>query len=565
MANRVISIEMGYSVTKICEMDYHVKNPKVYQSFVLETPQGVLEDGTIVLQDDFLEECREALAERKIKAKNMIATVNSSKIATREVTIPLVKENKIANIVKSNAMDYFPIDVSKYQFAHHILGTEADNKGNQQYKLLVLAVPNPLINSYKEFAKALGMNLTALDYTGNSVFQAVKEQCKQGTQLIIKIDERSTLVTILRDANVVLTRMVGYGIEDVYHLLQSSEPSGEEMSYLDAIALSEHTLCINPWISMPEHSHPEMEEEDAIKKRQEATAAFSYIIGGISRIMDYYNSQNQAYPIEQINLFGMGSNFMGLEQLLSNEIGSQINAIHKIEGVSFDKKATEEDHGLYLTCIGATFAPIDLLSGLKEKKTLIKGEKTETKEEHFARMSHLILVGCILVSLIMTVLCVVPYLIQRKQQSDLTTRTLELKPVEAMYQEYSTYKKQYEELKELHVLTKNHNEGLLAFLTEMETKIPTNTALLNLDATTDSIRMEMTADTKESVAQTLTMLKTFDSVSYVALDAVTKQSLDTGEEKQVFTVTVYYKTYLADDAEETTQADDADETTQAEE
>jgi len=42
MNNRVLSIEIGNSFTKICEMDYKVKKPKVYKVLTVETPEGIV-------------------------------------------------------------------------------------------------------------------------------------------------------------------------------------------------------------------------------------------------------------------------------------------------------------------------------------------------------------------------------------------------------------------------------------------------------------------------------------------------------------------------------------------
>ena len=47
MNNRVLSIEIGNSFTKICEMDYKVKKPKVYKVLTVETPEGIVVDGML--------------------------------------------------------------------------------------------------------------------------------------------------------------------------------------------------------------------------------------------------------------------------------------------------------------------------------------------------------------------------------------------------------------------------------------------------------------------------------------------------------------------------------------
>ena len=47
MNNRVLSIEISNSFTKICEIDYKVKKPKVYKVLTVETPEGVVVDGML--------------------------------------------------------------------------------------------------------------------------------------------------------------------------------------------------------------------------------------------------------------------------------------------------------------------------------------------------------------------------------------------------------------------------------------------------------------------------------------------------------------------------------------
>lgn len=42
---KVVSIEVGYTFIKICEMDYKVKTPRVYRFAMVPTPLNVIEDG----------------------------------------------------------------------------------------------------------------------------------------------------------------------------------------------------------------------------------------------------------------------------------------------------------------------------------------------------------------------------------------------------------------------------------------------------------------------------------------------------------------------------------------
>lgn len=223
MAGKAISIEIGYSLTRVCEVDYKAKTHKVYRYFMIPTPTGVINDGVLTPTPEYLESLKTALAESKMKAKQVVFTITSGRIASREVMIPFVKENRIADVVNANASDYFPVDLSQYQLAYNILGTVGEEKGKQQYKLLVLAAPLALLNNYNDLAKALKLELAAIDYAGNSVFQVAKEKCTSGTNLVIKIDERSSLVMAIQNGTFTFTRNVAYGVDEAIDTVIDSE------------------------------------------------------------------------------------------------------------------------------------------------------------------------------------------------------------------------------------------------------------------------------------------------------------------------------------------------------
>ena len=54
MATKVLSIEIGQGLTRVVEMDYKVKNPKVYNYFTFETPKDVIDDGLVKRNEAFI-------------------------------------------------------------------------------------------------------------------------------------------------------------------------------------------------------------------------------------------------------------------------------------------------------------------------------------------------------------------------------------------------------------------------------------------------------------------------------------------------------------------------------
>ena len=66
MANRVLGIEIGENLTRVVEIDYKAKNPKIYNMFGFPTPMGMIDDGVVQLDGMFRSILYSKLKEKKI-------------------------------------------------------------------------------------------------------------------------------------------------------------------------------------------------------------------------------------------------------------------------------------------------------------------------------------------------------------------------------------------------------------------------------------------------------------------------------------------------------------------
>lgn len=570
MAGKVLSIEVGYSFTKVCELDYQSKKTKIYNSFVLPTPDGILADGMLTVDEGFVAAFKEKLAEKKIKTKAAVFTISSSKIATREVKIPYCKENRIGDLVRANLQDYFPIDVSQYMVAHSILEVEgavdaaaegedsAKKKASQPtgYKLLLLAVPSQVINGYRLFASALGLEVKEVDYNGNSIYQAAKEECGEGTQMIVKIDERSSLLLVQKDGVIVLNRTIPYGIDDAVTTLADTTAWGELGTYEAALALARQKTCILSRFQMPEQTAasvtitPAMEGEnkkavdmtasdDSAEVRRDKVAVTSSLMalaGGISKVVDYYNANHSDSPIEKMYVTGVGADFSGISELLSNEIGFKIRNLTNISGVNIEKSFKEVSFGEYVACVGAAMAPVHFSSDREEEKGKGKGKgKTDTM------MIAVVACGlCMLVGVIMIVMSLVPYLSEKKKQKEYNAIIEELQPVYEVYLKYQSLSSQAAQMKALDAETINRNQEMVAFIETLEAKMPASFALNDLAATTEGITMNVTVETKEEAAVVLEELRKLDSFIFVDTTSLSELITEIGETQYSFAVAMTY-------------------------
>ena len=222
MAKHVLSIEIGTQVTKIVEIDYKKKNPHVYRAVSFATPEGVIEDGVIRDKDVLAVAFRNELAEAGMKEKSVVFSIASSKIATREVTLPNVKENKIGGLVQATAQEYFPIDLNDYTLAYSLLETIKEGK-EKSYKVLLLAAPDDLVDNYYNFAKEMDFNIEALDYFGNGSMQVLKKEIVLDYCACIQISGNTTMINFMNEGQQLMQRTIPQGIFNVAEAMVLSE------------------------------------------------------------------------------------------------------------------------------------------------------------------------------------------------------------------------------------------------------------------------------------------------------------------------------------------------------
>lgn len=552
MANRVLSVDMGYSLTKVCEMDYGVKNPKIYNTFVLNTPEGMISDGLINVKEEFLPLFQTMLNEKGIKTRKVIFSIASSKIATREAKIPYCKENRISDIVRANLSDYFPIDASQYVIAHSILGVEGEevkeddldlNEGKKKktaskptgYKLLLLAAPKQLMESYQLLAKALKLEIVTTDYSGNSLYQAAKEGCSSGTQMIIKVDERSTLLMVLKEGVIVLNRTIAYGIDDAVTALSTTKELGEVGDYETTLSLARRKTCIltnlNDSEDIIDLGTPNYE---AVRKEKEkVTESLQPLISGIARVIDYYNSNHSNEQIEKMYVTGVGADFSGLSTLLTNEIGFRIKNLTQLTGINIEKTFKEVSFGEYVTAIGAAIAPLTFY-----------GDSAETGKKkgniNYAQLSMAVLIVGVVVGLVLIITAVIPYISERNKKKNYEQTIEELQPVYDTYVSYEQLKAEITHLRDLDGLTVNRNEDLVGLIEALESNMPRTFCLNSLSVTPEIVTLDVTVATKEEVAVVISELRKLPSFISVDTTAVSEVITEIGETQYSFTVEMIY-------------------------
>ena len=495
MANKVLSIYVGMDAIRIAEMQKAGSNKAVVLTNATEiaTPNNSVNDGYLVDITAISEAIRTSVFGRGFTAKDVIFTITSKKIASKEVEIPYQKNRKnLQQVLQTNSGEYFPMSNSgDYCFAFSVLEDYHTEEG-RKCRVSAVAAPNDLVKCYYELAEELKYNVEGIDYFGNSVIQLLSMQMTDGrTDLVLQIEKDTTFVNVMRGKTLILQRSVPYGKNAVINALMDVKKISEK----DAKTLLSNETLLDQHVTADEYA-----------------ATVQYLVNGIARVVEYHRTKNPSDLLQGIKVFGEGSAIAGIERILERELGAPVEHFETLAGVAIKGQAalTAEEVLRYLPNIGAVIDPIGLSVDTSGSSGYTGGSELFFK----------VLVGALIVSIAVMGGWVTYTAINHhnavKHQEELEQAIIEIQDIEEIKINYDNALAEYTIVDEFEQSTHSDNELLLKFIEELEVLMPADTTINNVEAVDGDIKFEVTSGwhdvTKNEVADVMVTIGGLDYV-----------------------------------------------------
>ena len=488
----------------------------------------------------------------------MIFVVSSTKVANREATVPAVKPNKVRDLLMSNITDYFPVDPTIYQFAHTIMDTVTDENKNKQYRVMVMAVPSDILDGYKELAQGLGVEIVSIDYSGNAIFQALRERVSNGVNLTVKIDERSSLLTVTNNGIITMQRSGIYGADQVVDIMMETDIYGEPLTYETAIKTLRRNNMVIKQAELDEFEAKEKEAEDLerahkeavtmaeitgdnsevaaaamaarqadtnmkmLRLRRDVTGAYEQLINSIVRVIDYYNSKNRDEAIDNIIITGIAADFWGFAELLSEDLGRNVEVLRNLSGTSIEQSIHLRDVSLgdYIAVIGAClsdtgFLPMNAADGKGKAKAGLSSSSTAAAPWIVMGIAGVAIIGVL-------AFYVPPYLAAKGQNEFLKEKKAQLEPVQDTYNQYMSTKGDYDYISAVYASTENYNTNIYDMFMMLEKVLPKEVEIQSMNVTTDNISFTVRVQNNREAASMIMSLRNYENFSDVQVTQLQK-------------------------------------------
>lgn len=545
---RVLSVEVGRIYTKI--VDLHIQNGKytVGKSAVIPTPDGAYDDGYISEDEALCDALFAAIHKYNMPKRRVAFNISSSKIINREIVLPYVPNNKILPMITANASDYFPVDISKYKVTWHVMERFTEDKAKKM-KLMVIAVPMDLLESYYEFAQDIGMSVEIIDYAGNSIYQLVKNVSKDEAIMSVHIGQTNTMVSIVNKGVLELQRLVPYGVMSVLeNVAMRNDAYSQEADLnklLDRMRAEELINTVLP--DEADDYDPDMDE--TARLRQDVTESFRAMLDRVGRVIHYYAAIRPDMKLGRLVVTGTGATLKGINGLLQFELGMAVTGMNSIKNVRLDSKlkkkedkqqrtafeVLEDDAALdtceLALCIGAVIGPMNLLS------SDLQGKKQK-------RQSLTAAVTCFVLGVAMSGLMAgyayISLASAESTKAKLEKQITELSAIDDVLQEHDEITLVYDSVLQMYDATRNPNENLVAFIEELEEKMPSSIQVLNCTVTSTGVTMSIEVADWVEAADAISQLKSFETLASISVSSVSEESR---------TVTVDHVAYYVDGVE----------------
>ena len=567
---RVLSIEIGTSLTKVAELDFKGKKAKLYGSFVILTPPNMMNaEGEVTVSDVFTAQLNSELQEKGIGTKSVVFVVNSSRVISRTITIPAIKENRIHDFVMANASDYFPYSLDGYKVSCEVDGRLEEN-GVKKLQVTVNCMPLSIVGAYEALAANMGFSLVGLDYAGNALKKMMLSEIPEDIKITFKMEETSTIITVIEDGKVQFQRTANYGIDEILEIVKKSELFGDKLSDLDALKVVERKTLMFKRLEdtyLTDVSERTADSEiDSVKLQQlrtEITTSLSPLVGNINKILELYDREKNK-KIEKIYLIGLGSVCSGLSKLLTSELGIKVVAQQQIIRASVyeDTEKMAAKVAEFFTNCGATMEPLSVsFTEKKEEKGKGKnavGTVSGAKESY---TGPIIVFGiCVIAAIALGAFSIISNVILKATNNSLQAQIDNLAYMDEIVATYDATCADYAWAVTVDENSSSDNDNLVAVINELEEKMPSEINILTLSASEESMTLNITVSKKAVVADVIRQLRTFESFTVGNLSTISEEEDDAGVASVSFSIDCTYVPSVTEAAAEQTVTETVEET-----
>lgn len=188
----------------------------IKDAFSFKNPDGLVEDGHIKDLDILKEEILNHLLDRRIRTKNAVFTIASTKTIMRELILPYAPANKIEAMVPFELAKHLPITVDDFIIKFIPLEIIKEKKV-RSIRIMAIALPKYLVKRYWELCNSMELKPLALTIhlAGATELLQNKKDNSQETLALLDLGYSSINCSIIQGGKLMFNRLITIGKKEL--------------------------------------------------------------------------------------------------------------------------------------------------------------------------------------------------------------------------------------------------------------------------------------------------------------------------------------------------------------
>jgi len=200
---KFLGIDIGTSAIKIVELSRWAGRKKlenygeISASILYKKPFRTFDKSTLSLSSkDIAKAVRAVIKEANIKTRQVVLTIPDFSTFFTSFELPSMSVEELPQAVRSEARRHVPIPLAEVTLDWQLLNEKTRREG-QRFEILLVTVPNEVINQYKEIARESKLELVALEAEVFGLIRSLIGKEEKRTIALIDIGARSTTCSIV--------------------------------------------------------------------------------------------------------------------------------------------------------------------------------------------------------------------------------------------------------------------------------------------------------------------------------------------------------------------------------
>jgi len=212
LPQKSLGIDIGTSSVKVVELSGWA-GKKTLESYgeisaeaLYKKPFRTFDKSTLLLStDEIVKAVKAIIKEANIKTKEVSFSIPDYSTFFTSFDLPPMTKEEIPQAVKAEAKRHVPIPLGEVILDWQVLNQPRRRK-KEKIKILLVAVPNEVINQYQRIAFSLELKLLAMEAEVFGLIRSLTDRRERGVVGIIDIGARSTTCSIIENRTLMISR-----------------------------------------------------------------------------------------------------------------------------------------------------------------------------------------------------------------------------------------------------------------------------------------------------------------------------------------------------------------------